>query len=707
MQRMVKNTDELQANDTKMSLGVDPERLWQTGADLHRKGQREAALAVFERLRELTPDNLALLRILAALYLDLKLPRAALQAAQCALQLAPEDAESHFNLAVVAAELEQFADAEAAYTHALKLNPRHYGVLCNLPALLSRRALDSAASHYAALAVEAYPDDVWLHYNRGDVMLSTGDAESAEQAYRRALALEPEFHRARYALSIAVAAQGDVRRAYAERRAALAAEPELLQSFPSPLALDEGVQGGDLRPERIAITAAFSELRTCTWSRFDAITAQYAALARGEEGNPPLSQPEMPYLSLSIPLDEGVRRQVARQAAALMRPPADFPRPLRPPRPPDRRLHIGYISADFRPHPVPMLMGNLYARHDRGRFKVHAYALGPVVDSPQRARVQNGADVFRDIEGMPPPVAAQIIANDGIDILVDLSGYTRHTRPEVLALKPAPLQVSYLGYVATLGAEWIDYALLDHNALLPEARAYWDEKIAYLPGSSYHCEMPQALPSPPARAALGLPETALVLGALHHPRKLEPYTWGCWMDILKALPQAVLWLLCETEEQKINLARNAATYGIGQERLVFAEGMPHADHISRMQQIDIFLDTFIYNGHTTTIDALSAGVPVVSYSGQSVVSRIAGSMLKAHGLPELVAESMDEYKHLVLKLAGDSTWRMSLRERIRDYSNSNLFCPERKLAQIETAYEMMWARHQAGLPPEDFDVPRQ
>jgi predicted O-linked N-acetylglucosamine transferase (SPINDLY family) len=336
---------------------------------------------------------------------------------------------------------------------------------------------------------------------------------------------------------------------------------------------------------------------------------------------------------------------------------------------------------------------------------VHAYSVGPVEDCFERSRVQAGVDVFRELGRLPVAAAAQLIVNDGIDILIDLSGFTRHARPEILAMRPAPLQLSYLGFVATQGADYIDYTLLDRNCLLPAARVFWDEKIAYLPECSYHCERPHITLPMPAREDMGLPPSGLVLGALHHPRKLEPLTWQCWMSLLKALPDTCLWLLYETEEQRAQLQRNAAEYGVDATRLVFAEQVDAEQHLSRLRLADIFLDTFVYNGHTTTIDALGAGVPVVTLSGESVVARIAGSMLKAHGLPELVAESVAEYSALVHRLVKDDGWRVALTRHAREQEGSNLFCPQRRVREIETAYAMMWARHQSGLPPDDFDVP--
>jgi predicted O-linked N-acetylglucosamine transferase (SPINDLY family) len=412
----------------------------------------------------------------------------------------------------------------------------------------------------------------------------------------------------------------------------------------------------------------------------------------------------MPYLSLGLPVGENIRRQVARQASARVLKSVKDMRIHRPQRPPSDRICIGYISAGFRPHPSAQLMGNLYARHDRERFRVYAYALGPSLECAERERVKAGVDLFRDLERYPAEAAAQMIANDGVDILVDLSGLTRWARPEILALRPAPIQVSYMDFIGTQGAPYIDYTLLDREILDTETRQFWDEKIAYLPACSYHCEMPPAAVSC-TRADFGLPVSGLVFGALHHPRKLDPECFSVWLDLLEEHPDSTLWLLYEHDIQIENLKRVADDRGIAATRLIFAPMTALPVHQARLALADICLDTFVYNGHTTTIDVLGAGAPLVTLRGEGAVARVAASMLTAHGVPELIADSIDEYKTIVRRLVSDASWHKQIRERIANHADSRLFCPEIRVREIESAFEMMWARHQAGQAPADFDVP--
>lgn len=685
-------------------LTAGPDRLQALGTELHRAGVPSAALAAFERVTAMVPERVQVWHALAALRLELQQPQAALAACETALSLEPNNSDTLFNTAVVLAALEDHGSALAYYERVLAQQPEHYGALRNRPLVLNHLGQTELARRAAEAACAIYPDDTWLHFNRGELLLEARNAGLAIVAFSRALELAPDFHRARYALSLALAASGQVRAAYAEQRRALAAEPALQHTYRSPLVLDEGLDEGDTSPERVAMIAAFEILRSCDWRGYGQTAKLYAELVQGLHDNPPLAQHEMPYLALGLPISEALRRQGARQAAGRILCRTEGLRIDRPVRQVAPRLRIGYLSANFRPHPNAYLIGHLYARHDRQRFSVHAYSLGPPEDSPERAGVIAEADCFRDLYHLPPDAAAQLIADDGIDILIDLSGFTRHACPEILALRPAPVQVSYTGFMGTQGAPYIDYALLDRATLTTDIRAYWDEKIAYLPHCSYHCELPEA-GTPLSRAAYGLPTVGTVLCALHHPRKLEPYSFRSWLTILDSLPGSVLWLLYETEEQINNLQREAKQHGLNPERLVFAPFLARKKHLARYRCADLFLDTFIYNGHTTTVDALSMGLPVVTLRGQSVVSRVSATMLEAQDMPELIAVTEEEYQAIAIRLATDLVWRTEMQRRASDRVQSNLFQAERRTREIETAYEMMWARHEAGLPPADLNVP--
>lgn len=683
----------------------DPASMFSLGCELHKLRQPEAALAAFEKEASRLPGQVRAWHAVAALRLELQLPQGALRACRAALELDPNNADSLFHTGVVLQQLRDYAAAVHAYEQALVRKPDHHGALQNLPHALLHAGAAEKAIDRAEQGISVYRDDAELHYNLGDIHLGFANAALARTAFERVLALKPDFHRARYALSIAIAMEGDVPTAYQERKRALDADPALLHNYRSPLVHDFCQGSNDCSPERVAVIARMAALYNCDWASYGKATELFESLIAGGEDFAPLSAPEFAYLALLLPLSAANRQRLAQQVAQRIDNEAalcSLPRKTDTER---QQLTIGYISADFRAHPMAWLLGSMYARHDRNRFNVFAYSVGPCSAGLERTLIESGVDHFRDMHRRPAESIAYRIAADGVDILVDLSGYTLDARPEVLAMRPAPIQVSYLGFLGTQGSRHIDYTLLDRYCMLPEQRKYWDESVAYLSDTSIYCERHVTHATALSRAEYGLPETGWVLCALHMPRKIDPMAFDLWLELLEEIPESVLWLVSQNPAQQQAVIDYAQAKGLQAERLVFASFVDRSEHLARYRHADVFLDTFVFNGHTTVIDALSMGVPVVTLPGDAPCARGGASILRAHGLPELVASSPREYKAIVHQLYVDSAWRKEIRARVMDDTASRLFCPEERVREIETAYEMMWARHQAGLPPADFDVP--
>ena len=345
--------------------------------------------------------------------------------------------------------------------------------------------------------------------------------------------------------------------------------------------------------------------------------------------------------------------------------------------------------------------------HDRHRVRVHAYDIGHNDGSACRRRLLAACDDVTDCRALSDAEAAARIAADGIDVLVDLAGHTVGARPGILARRPAPVQVCWLGYPATTGAPWIDYFIADPVALPPELRAHFSEAIAYLP----HCYLPaddrQAIaPGGRNRAADGLPEDRVVLAAFHQPYKLEPELFAAWLEILRRAPDAVLWLRAREEAMRTNLRAEAVRQGIDPARLVFSSRQyPKSEYLARLGQADLFLDTRWFNGHSSVSDALWAGVPVVTCPGDAFAGRVATSILTAAGLPDLAAPDLPAYVELAARLATSPWLRTELRQRLQEARQlSAFFSPARFTAGLETAFETMAARHRAGLVPADFTV---
>lgn len=369
------------------------------------------------------------------------------------------------------------------------------------------------------------------------------------------------------------------------------------------------------------------------------------------------------------------------------------------------RIRVGYLSSDFHYHATAMLMAQMFERHDRSRFEIFLYSHGIDDGSDLRQRLRDHAEHFVDLHGQSVPEMSQRIRDDGIDILVDLKGYTRDARPHVLAARPAPVQVSYLGFPGTLGADFVDYIVGDPWITPHDSAHLYSEKIANV-SSCYQCnDGTRKEPDPPPRTSLGLPEEALVLCNFNQFYKISADVFDVWCRILDRLPHAVLWLLRNSEDGVRALTKEAQARGIDPGRLIFAPQLKFEQHLDRLACADLAIDCWPCNGHTTTSDALWAGVPVVTYSGRSFASRVAGSLLRAVDAAELVTTSVQDYENKVVALGQDmkrlAGWKTHLSAQ---RSVSTLFHAETVTREIECLYEKMWDRALAGLPPDHLSV---
>ncbi|RMD67904.1 MAG: TIGR03032 family protein, partial [Gammaproteobacteria bacterium] len=400
-----------------------------------------------------------------------------------------------------------------------------------------------------------------------------------------------------------------------------------------------------------------------------------------------------PFHALHLPLSPPLRLDNARLYSSQIGPLP--PVPLSYEGNPSR-LRIGYVSSDFRTHPTAHLMGGLLPLHDRKRFEVFGYSLRKDEGSPYRKRIMEGCDHFIDLDDLSDEEAARRIAGDGIHILVDLNGYTQHARPGIFARRPAPIQVNYLGFPGTLGAPWMDYIIADPFVLTEEEARYYTEKPVYLPECYQVNDRHPIAETGITRASQGLPEQAFIFCCFNAHRKIEPEVFHLWMEILREVPGSVLWLFREGDRSDAHLLEEAERQGIGRHRLVFSGFMEKSRHLERLRLADLFLDTFTYNGHTTTSDALWAGVPVITCPGESFPSRVAASLLRAVGLPELIADDPSAYRSLAIRLSRERPALSEIRSRLWENRLTHpLFDTGRFARHLEEAFLRLWGLHRA------------
>lgn len=363
-------------------------------------------------------------------------------------------------------------------------------------------------------------------------------------------------------------------------------------------------------------------------------------------------------------------------------------------------LRIGYLSSDMREHAVGYLMTEVFGLHDRSRVEVFAYYCGPNSTDPLHAHFRSTADHFISINGLEDKAAAERIAQDGIQILVDLNGYTRDARLKVVARKPAPIIVNWLGFPGTMASPYHHYLIADEWIIPPEYEHYYSEKVLRLPCYQPSFRRRQVAPTTPTRKDAGLVDDAVVFCCFNGTHKLHPATFERWLSILNQVPNSMLWLLGSTQATQERLWHHAQARGVARERLVFASKLANPHHLARYPLADLFLDTNPYGAHTTASDALWSGVPVLTCSGQSFASRVCGSLARSAGLEELVCETEEQYIRTAIRLGNDPQTLLAFRERLKEQrGHCTLFDMPQLVNSLETLYQTMWSDFEHGTLP--------
>lgn len=439
-------------------------------------------------------------------------------------------------------------------------------------------------------------------------------------------------------------------------------------------------------------------MHACDWNGMD---DAFAAMAHAIDTGAAI----VPFNVLATPLS-AARQHHCAQSYTAARFPAQAPLAGPHTRYRHERIRLGYFSADLHNHATAYLMAELFERHDRSQFELIAFSFGPAQEDEMRSRTRQAFDQFHDVRAHSDHDIARLARELEIDIAVDLKGYTRGARPGIFAHRPAPLQVSYLGYPGTLGADYIDYLIADPVLIPPEARPHYTEKIAYMPDTYQVNDRRRAVSErATTRADHGLPADALVFCCFNNNYKITPDVFAIWMRLLAQVEHSVLWLFEANPTAMRNLRQAAEQHGIPADRLVFAHKLPQAEHLARYHHADLVLDTFHYNAHTTTSDALWVGCPVLTCIGSTFAGRVAASLLTAHCVPELITTSPQEYEAAALALARAPLRLADLRlKAIVNRDSQALFDTARFARNIESLYRQMHARHQAGQPPQHIEA---
>ena len=598
------------------------------------------------------------------------------------------------------------------------------GLLCHQ----SGRSADAVA--LIGRALKFSPGAAYIHSNFAEALRKHGDLASAEQHARRAVSLAPAHPDFQLNLATVLVECNRLSEAIEVSETLLAAEPHRFEALTlkseacfrlerNAEALESAEQACRRAPENLGLLANLLRQRAwvCEWryrasdvaimtALLEKLTSLTKTTDDGVEDTPVLGGLS-PFVCHEYRLPSRLRAAVTElcvdnyvPADILPMNTADgFARLKR------KRLRIGYLSADFHNHPTMHLMAGLFELHDRARFETYAYSIGPDDGSEYRRRARESVDRFIDIRGATTPAAAEQIFSDGIDILVDLKGFTHEARPGILALCPAPLQVAWLGYPASTGRRLNDYMIVDRITVPVDDNERFGEKLVWMPHSYQVNDHRQPVAGAAVgRRDFGLPEKGFVFACFNQVYKIEPDVFALWMRILGRVPESVLWLYSSNATARANLAREAAAHGIAPSRILFGSTLDKPHHLARLSCADIFLDTGTVNAHTSASDALWAGVPVLTRPGESFAARVGASLVSAAGLPQLVCGSAAQYEDMAVRLANAPAELGDLRKVLSKRAQLPLFDTPRFSRNLERAFEMMWLRYISGQPPASFDV---
>jgi len=650
------------------------------GSALYALQQYQAALESFDKAIQLKPDSAEDYRDRGSALIALHQHQAAVESYDKAIQLKQDYAEAYCSRGIALNVLERFQSALESCDKAILLWPE------SAEAYFGRgTALFAMERHQSALesldkAILLQPDFAEAHNNRGNALLALKQYEAALQSYDKVILLQPDYVGAHDN-------RGNVLQIIGQYHAALESYDKAFLLKPE----HEYLQGSRL----------FMRRNLCVWEDTESEWPQLEALIeRGLKVAPP-------FASLAFSGSPAIQRQAAeiyvRDKAPARATAAAIPR-----RPGRDRIRIGYFSTDYYNNATSYLMAEIFELHDRDKFEVLGFSFGPVVVDEMSQRVSAAMDKFLDIRFMTDRQAAELSRGLEVDIAVDLKGHTLDHRAGIFAERAAPIQVNYLGYPGTMGAEYMDYLIADQTVIPGASRQYYSEKIVYLP-DSYQCnDSRRAISTKPcARAAEGLPETAFVFCCFNNSYKITPAVFDGWMRILGRVEGSVLWLWENKPWASENLRKEAQRRGISPERLIFARTLPLNEHLARHRLADLFLDTFPYNAHTTASHALWTGLPVLTRMGETFASRVAASLLRAVNLPELITATEAEFEDLAVELAHDTERFQTVRQRLQQNRlSAPLFDSQAFTRHLEAAYTAMVERVEAGLPPEHIRIPQ-
>ena len=648
------------------------------GAANNALGHLTLAHDSFEKVTQLNPSYPDGFNNLGNVQKDQGNLKDAISSYQKAISLKPDYAEAHNNLGNAQKHQGNLKDAISSYQKAISLKPDYADAHNNLGSALKNQGnLKGAIASYQK-AISLKSDFAMAHNNLGNAQLDQSNLKGAISSYQKAISLKPDYPEAHNNLGAALKDQGDLQDAIASFQKAISLKPDFAMAHGQMI---------------------YQKAHVCDWSKTSDDMEKESLLGIETDAIPPFTM-----LGLE---DEPSKHQIRSELYSKSIYPQKRKSLKAVPKAKSERMKIGYFSADFHNHATMFLMSQVFASHDQKRFEVHVFSYGANTNDVIRKKLIENVDAFHDVRDLSDPQIVEKARALKLDLAIDLKGYTGGTRLAAFAEGIAPVQMSFLGYPGTLGASFIDYIVADPIVIPKELQKHYSEQIMYLPNTYQPTDNTRDISDTrPSRQSVGLPETGFVFACFNNNYKISPREFDIWMRLLTKLEGSVLWLLRSNKWAEQNLKKEAEARGVSAERLIFAERLPQADHLARQALADLFLDTFNVNAHTTTSDALWAGLPVLTKIGQGFAARVAGSLLAAMGLPELITETEEEYEALALDLATNPNKLTALKSKLSSNIKTHpLFDSELFTRHLEQGYEMVIQNHLEGNAPKTFYIP--
>jgi predicted O-linked N-acetylglucosamine transferase (SPINDLY family) len=679
--------------------------------NFYTRCQFQKSLLESNKMLKIYPYSIDLYNICGASNAALNNLDAALDNYKKAIALKPNSAEAYNNIGIVFKDQGKLDESLEVLKKAIALKPNYAEAYNNTGVVFMDQGKLDKSLEVLKKAIALKPNYAEAYNNIGLSFYFSGENDLAINSFKEAIKIKLNFSEAYNNMGLAFFSKGDLEESIDSYKNAINFKSDFAEAYNNMgdalsekgelyLSIESFKQALKFKPcyDKATANKLYQQANICDWEEIEKDKNLICKIGISNEGISPFS-----LISLEDePEIQRVRSENFIKSHFKQKPLKIRPRPILKP----KRLRIGYFSSDFYNHATMYLMAKVFEMHNKNDFEIFAYSFGPVQNDKMRIRLKNTVDFFYDVKDIGDRDVALLAQKNKLDIAIDLKGYTKNSRSGIFAYGAAPIQISYLGYPGTTGASYIHYIIADQVIIPKQNQPFFSESIIYLPNSYQANDNSRKISDATiSRSEAGLPKQGFVFCSFNSNYKISSIEFNIWMSLLSKVDGSVLWLLKTNNWAEVNLKKEAEKKGIDSDRLIFAKKLPQDLHLSRHNLADIFLDTFNCNAHTTASDALWMGLPVVTKMGKGFPSRVAGSLLNAIGLPELVTQTVEDYEALALKLANDPSHLKSVKQKIIENRFSEpLFDTELFTSHLESGFRQAYKNYFDGRSPETIYI---